>query len=255
MLALPPACRLAAEGAFRLLFVYSTLKRGLLGIAHIHVTTPPFLKGIAVIFKYKLSQLFQGNLSLTVASVIIHKVSKVREIEARLERVEQQLRLFQRVSRLMTRDLTLDDVLREIVALVKDFLTCDSCLVYLVEDNELVLTASSEQDQSSIGKVRLRLNEGLTGWVARERRLLAISREAYNDSRFKYFKDLPQDTFEAFLSVPIISQSKVVGVINVQHREAHPHTGSDMEMLSTVGEQIGCLLVLSKQKDRAVTLR
>lgn len=155
----------------------------------------------------------------------------------------------------MTRDMSLDGVLREIVALVKDFLECDSCLVYLVEDSELVLFATSDQNQSNLGRVRLRLNEGLTGWVARERRLLAISREAYHDPRFKFFKDLPQDAFEAFLSVPIISQNKVVGVINVQHREARIHSGGDMEMLSTLGEQIGCLLVLSKQKDPIASLR
>lgn len=181
------------------------------------------------------------------------QVAKTRELEARLERAEQQLRLFQRVSRLMTRDLELDDVLHAIVDLVSDFLTCDSCLIYLVEDAELVLFASSDRNQKNIGRVRLRLNEGLTGWVARERRLLAISREAYSDPRFKYFKDLPQDTFEAFLSVPIISQNKVVGVINVQHREPRTHSGGDMEMLSTLGEQIGCLLVLSKQKQRTAT--
>ena len=180
-------------------------------------------------------------------------MAKARDLEARLERAEQQLRLFQRVSRLMTRDLELDDVLQEIVSLVKDFLTCDSCLIYLVEDGELVLFASSDQSRKSIGNVRLRLSEGLTGWVARERRLLAISREAYSDPRFKYFKDLPQDTFEAFLSVPIISQNKVVGVINVQHREPRIHTGRDMEMLSTLGEQVGCLLVLSRQKQQAPT--
>jgi len=34
----------------------------------------------------------------------------------------------------------------------------------------------------------------------------------------------------------------------VQHREARIHSGNDMEMLSTVGEQVGCLLVLSQQK-------
>jgi uroporphyrinogen-III synthase len=180
-------------------------------------------------------------------------VSKAKDLETRLARAEQQLRLFQRVSRLMTRDLELDDVLQEIVSLVKDFLTCDSCLIYLVEDAELVLFASSQQNHETIGKVRLRLSEGLTGWVARERRLLAISREAYSDPRFKYFKDLPQDTFEAFLSVPIISQNKVVGVINVQHREPRIHTGGDMEMLSTLGEQVGCLLVLSRQKQRVPT--
>jgi len=178
-------------------------------------------------------------------------VSKHRELESRLERAEQQIGLFQRVSRLMTRDMELADVLNEIVNLVRDFLSCDSCLIYLVEDGELVLRASGEPNGKTIGKVRLRLDEGLTGWVARERRLLAISREAYNDPRFKYFKDLPQDTFEAFLSVPIISQNKVVGVINVQHREARVHSGSDMEMLTTLGEQVGCLLVLSRQKSAA----
>ena len=176
---------------------------------------------------------------------------KARELEARLERVEQQLRLFQRVSRLMTRDMELDDVLHEIVTLIRDFLACDSCLIYLVEEGELVLYATSDQDQRNLGKVRLRLSEGLTGWVARERRLLAISREAYGDPRFKFFKDLPQDTFEAFLSVPIISQGKVVGVINVQNREARVHSGDDMEMLTTIGEQVGCLLVLSRQKTLA----
>ncbi len=173
---------------------------------------------------------------------------KTRELETRLERVEQQLRLFQRVSRLMTRDMDLDDILNEIVTLIRDFLSCDSCLIYLVEEGQLVLYATSDGDFRHLGSVRLQLSEGLTGWVARERRLLAISREAYSDPRFKFFKDLPQDTFEAFLSVPIISQGGVVGVINVQNREPRVHSGDDMEMLSTLGEQVGCLLVLSKQK-------
>ncbi len=176
---------------------------------------------------------------------------KARELEARLERVEQQLRLFQRVSRLMTRPMDLDDILHEIVTLIRDFLSCDSCLIYLAEDGQLVLYASSDGTLRNLHAVRLKLSEGLTGWVARERRLLAISREAYSDPRFKFFEDLPQDTYEAFLSVPIISQGGVVGVINVQNREVRVHSGDDMEMLSTIGEQVGSLLVLSKQKTGA----
>lgn len=148
----------------------------------------------------------------------------------------------------MARDVEIYDALNEIIGLVREFLACDSCLIYLVEDEELVLFASDEPTQKEIGKVRLRLDEGLTGWVARERRLLAISREAYNDPRFKYFADLPQDTFEAFLSAPIICRGKIVGVINVQHRDVHAHSGEDIEMLSTLGEQIGCLVALSRPK-------
>jgi uroporphyrinogen-III synthase len=91
----------------------------------------------------------------------------------------------------------------------------------------------------------LKLGEGLTGWVARERRLLSISREAYTDPRFKLFTDLPEDTFEAFLSAPVIVRNRVAGVINVQHRQTHFHTGGEMELLTTVGEQVGCLAALA----------
>jgi uroporphyrinogen-III synthase len=76
--------------------------------------------------------------------------------------------------------------------------------------------------------------------------MVAISREAYKDPRFKYFGDLPEDTFEAFLSAPVIARNRVVGVINIQHRQPHSHSGNEMEVLTTVGEQVGCLLVLAR---------
>ncbi len=171
---------------------------------------------------------------------------KLKDLEQRLQRMEQQLRLFQKVSRFMVREMSLQEVLQGVVSLIVEFMECDSCLVYLIDQEELVLCASNTPHPSTIGKVRLRLNEGLTGWVARERRLLSIPREAYKDPRFKYFGELQEDTYEAFLSVPVISRNKVVGVINVQHRAPHPHTGGEMEVLTTVGEQVGCVLVLAR---------
>jgi signal transduction protein with GAF and PtsI domain len=179
-------------------------------------------------------------------------VPKSRELETRLERTEQQLRLFQKISRFMVRDMSLPEVLQGVVALVVEFTQGDSCLVYLLDGEELVLCASNTPHPSTIGKVRLRLSEGLTGWVARERRLLAISREAYKDPRFKTFGDLPEDSFDAFLSAPLIARNRVVGVINVQHRQPHQHTGNEMEVLTTVGEQIGCVLVLARMTAAAL---
>jgi len=142
--------------------------------------------------------------------------------------------------------MALQEALDRVVTLVVDFMECDSCLLYLLDGSELVLRATNNQRPATLGKVKLNLSEGLTGWVAREKRLLAISREAYHDSRFKFFSDLPEDTFEAFLSAPIISRRGVEGVINVQHRDPHPHSGMEMELLTTVGEQVGCLLMLSR---------
>jgi uroporphyrinogen-III synthase len=179
-------------------------------------------------------------------------VPKAKDLQAALQRTEQQLQVFQRISRFMAGEMSLQDILQGIVTLIAEFMACDSCLIYLIDNDELVLCASNTPHPATVGKVRLKMNEGLTGWVAQERRLLAISREAYRDPRFKGFRDLPEDTYEAFLSAPVIARNRVVGVINVQHRLPHQHTGGEMELLTTVGEQVGCLLVLARMEPTAV---
>jgi signal transduction protein with GAF and PtsI domain len=173
-------------------------------------------------------------------------VPKAKGLESRLQTAEDQLRLFQKISRFMVREMSLQEVLRGVVSLVVEFTQCDACLVYLLDGGDLVLCASNTPHPSTIGKLRMHSDEGLTGWVARERRLLSIPRDAYKDPRFKKFGELEEDTFEAFLSAPVIARNRVVGVINVQHRLPHQHTGSEMEALTTVGEQIGCVLVLAR---------
>jgi uroporphyrinogen-III synthase len=173
-------------------------------------------------------------------------VTRARELEDRLHRLEHQLAVYQRISRLMVRELSLADTLHAIVKLVQEFTGCDACFIYLIDGDDLVLCASLRPHPAHIGKVRMRAGEGLTGWVARERKLLAISAEAYKDPRFKSFSDLPEDSYEAFLSAPVIARNRVVGVINVQHRLPHRHTGAEMELLTTVGEQVGCLLLVAR---------
>lgn len=177
---------------------------------------------------------------------------KTRDLLASLQRTEEQLKLFQKISRFMVREMSLQEVLQGVVSLVVEFMACDSCLIYLIDGDDLVLCASNRPHPSEIGKLKLKLGEGLTGWVASQRRLVSISREAYRDPRFKSFRDLPEDSYEAFLSAPVIARNRVVGVINVQHREAHQHSGSEMELLATVGEQVGCALVLARMAPTAV---
>jgi uroporphyrinogen-III synthase len=179
-------------------------------------------------------------------------VPKAKDLEQRLQRTERQLGLFRKISRMMVRNMSLAEILQEVVALVVEYTECDSCLIYLLDNDELVLCASNTPHPSTIGKGRLKLSEGLTGWVARERRLLAIAREAYKDARFKTFRDLPEDVYEAFLSAPVVARDRVVGVINVQHRAPHQHTGNEMELVTTVGEQVGCMLLLARMDPSAV---
>jgi signal transduction protein with GAF and PtsI domain len=161
------------------------------------------------------------------------------------QRIEKQLLALKQISRFIAKDMSVHDVLDGVVHQVVSYLGCDSCFLYVKDGDELVLCATHDRPVSEVGNIRLQLSEGLTGWVARERRLLALPREAFKDPRFKTFTNLPEDTFEAFLSAPVICLNRVLGVINVQYRQWHDHTGDDMEFLTTIGELLGCYLMLT----------
>jgi two-component system, response regulator PdtaR len=173
-------------------------------------------------------------------------VSKARDLEAQLEEAQKRHHLYRRITRQMTRVVPLGESLAAIVGHVADYLEADSCLAYLHDGDDLVLVAARDPRPETLGTVRIHPSEGLTGWVARERRMLSISREAYSDPRFKHFSSLPEDTYEAFLSAPVTARGLSLGVINVQHRAPHNHTGDQMEVITTVGELLGCLVLLSQ---------
>ncbi len=130
-------------------------------------------------------------------------------------------------------------VLEQIVDFVSGLVMCDSCFLYVLEQDRLVLRASKNPHADLVDHLGLRLGQGITGWVGQHRELVAIPSNALQDPRFKIFKDLPEDLFEAFLSVPILCRGKLVGVINVQHRQPYHHTPREVQMISTIGFLVG----------------
>ena len=82
--------------------------------------------------------------------------------------------------------------------------------------------------------------KGVTGWVAEHRSVVALlPRNAAADARFKHFQALIEDTYEALLSVPLVTSGETIGVINVHHRQTHHHTPDEIALLTFVGEQMG----------------
>jgi two-component system, response regulator PdtaR len=154
---------------------------------------------------------------------------------------DSHLSLLHRVSNIVSSDLSLDEMLGEIVGLTAQVTECDACLVYLIEreTNEIVLRASQVPHQRDLGNIRLKIGEGVTGWVVEHRSVVALPRNAAADHRFKRFQALVEDTYEAFLSVPLISGGDVIGVINVHHREPHYQTPEEISLLTFIGEQMG----------------
>jgi signal transduction protein with GAF and PtsI domain len=81
-----------------------------------------------------------------------------------------------------------------------------------------------------------------------------IASQAFSDPRFKMFNDLPEDQFEAFLSVPILCRGKVVGVINVQHRKPHHHGRREVRLISTIGFLVGAELEMARLESERLQL-
>lgn len=130
-------------------------------------------------------------------------------------------------------------VLERIVEFVTTVIPCDSCFIYVLEDEKLVLRASKNPHADVVDRMDILLGQGITGWVAEHREPVAIAANASDDPRFKAFKNLPEDEFEAMLSTPILSASKVVGVINLQHRLSYQHTPHEIRLLSMLGFLVG----------------
>jgi signal transduction protein with GAF and PtsI domain len=168
--------------------------------------------------------------------------NSIDSIRKTLDLASQELNILHQISQSISCSLDLDQVLRQIVDLVVDVTRCDSCLLYLLDETEpyLFLRASKNPHPRLIGRITVRVGEGITGWVAENAEPVAISRHANKDPRFKVFNNLPEDRYEAFLSVPIIvPPDKVIGVVNVQHRVAHRHSEREQTLISIIGHQVG----------------
>ena len=149
------------------------------------------------------------------------------------------LEFLHRISERLAIAEPLHDVLDQIVDFLNDVVGADSCFIYLLEGGDLVLRASKNPHPESVDNLRIPVGEGITGWVAEKHEPVAISERAVLDSRFREFTQLPEDGFEAFLSVPILAGGRLIGVLNLQHRQPHAHPPTEIKLVSTIGHLVG----------------
>lgn len=208
------------------------------------------LKSGAVEF---LAKPFQKEELLTAVYQALER-DKARRVEAaeltalqlRLDRLNSRERevnfdiavLNKMASRLSTAD-RLHRVLHEVVEFVVSIVKCDSCLIYLLEGDELVLRSSKNPHPEALDRLTMRMGQGITGWVAQHRQPVVISKKAYEDPRFRLLNELPEDRFEAFLSVPLVCGGHLVGVINLQNRVPHQYSKREVSLIATIGFLVG----------------
>src|ERR1035438_9438949 len=141
------------------------------------------------------------------------------------------------------------EVLDRVVEFASALVKCDSCLIYVLEGEELVLRASKNAHPDVVDRLKLRVGQGITGWVAEHHEPVAISEKAAQDPRFQFFHELPEDSYEAFLSVPLMCRGRVVGTINLQHRRPHIYKGKEIRLISAIGLLVGAEIELARVEE------
>src|SRR5205823_1942709 len=165
----------------------------------------------------------------------------IQQLEQALREKTREADVLHRISESISNTLDLEAVLKHIVEVVVEATKAEACLLYLLSESreELILRASKNPHPKLSGRITIGLGEGITGWVARERTRVVIPSNANDDPRFKFFHNLPEDRYQAFVSVPIMAKKEVVGVINVQHKRPRRYRPDELALLSTIANQVG----------------
>jgi K+-sensing histidine kinase KdpD len=142
------------------------------------------------------------------------------------------------------------EVLRAVIDQTWEATGSDVCSLYLwdAEAGQLVLTATNGLTQEGVGRVRLRLGEGVTGLVAAQRRPLSVP-DVPLEPRFQFIPGIDKQRFLSILSVPVVAGDRLIGVLNVQSDEAQPHGPDEIDLLMAIGGHVAGILERSALLD------
>ncbi len=144
-------------------------------------------------------------------------------------------------------DELLDLIIRETTSAIGT----NVCSLYLLgpSGEELRLTATNGLNENMVGKVVMRIGEGITGWVAETRRA-AVVPDVTKEPHWKWVPGLDEDRFRSMASIPIESGPRLVGVINVQSADKREFDSGDIDFLRAIAGQVAGILERSELQRR-----
>lgn len=151
---------------------------------------------------------------------------------------KEYLKTLSKISKAITSDLYLEDVLKLIVSLTANVMKAKICSLWLLDEETqlLKIRATQAMSQEYLKERVLKLGEGIVGLVAREKKPMTI----YNVLKNKLYKEkklAKKEGLVSMLSVPMFVKDRVMGVINCYTTAAYRFKKSDIELLSTVANQ------------------
>ncbi len=126
-------------------------------------------------------------------------------------------------------------------------LDSEVCSIYLHDEksDELVLEATCGLNKASVGKIRLKAGDGITGHSFKQREIINISNPEKHPS-FVFFKNSGEEKFKSFLSLPLVAAGRCVGVLNIQRISDKRFPPSVVDVVKSICIQLANLLLTSR---------
>lgn len=154
--------------------------------------------------------------------------------DAHLEQIDR-LAFLHEFAQLATHARDWDELMRTVVDRTTVAMGVEVCSFYLLDrDGEtLTLAATNGLDREQVGSVSLSMGQGVTGRAAAERTPVT-SRDVTTDERFSWVRGFDIAGLRAMLSMPLVWDEQVVGVLNVQTTDARDFAPEEIDYLATI---------------------
>jgi len=151
---------------------------------------------------------------------------------------EDYLKTLNKISRAITSDLYLEDILKLIVTLTANVMKAKVCNVWLIDEKkqEFNIMATQSMHQEYLNKRTIKLNEGIVGLVAREKKPKLIF-DVLKEEQYKEKKLARKEGLVSMASIPMMVKDKVIGVLNVYTNKPYEFTKAEVTLLSTIANQ------------------
>lgn len=159
-----------------------------------------------------------------------------RSARAEAEATLSRIRAIQSVTDTALTMLSLDDLLREILARLRGLLRADMALIMLLDEEErcLKMRAGDGLDMARAGEVQVPLGRGISGRIAATRSPVVIE----DVSRAEVPDPFLRENASSLLGVPLIVEGQVIGVLHVGSRVRRHFAPEDMKLLEMVADRV-----------------
>lgn len=163
------------------------------------------------------------------------------------ETYEKYIKGLMDISRAITSDFYLEDILKLIVMVTAKVTGVEICSLWLVDEsispNKIRLKATQAIEPEYVKDRSLKMNEGVVGHVASNRQPLIIE-NVLKEPRFKEKGMAKKLGLVSMLGVPLqIQDDKVIGVLNCFTAKMHHFSGTEINMIKTVANQAAAAIL------------